>query len=121
MHTYWQATGQFVVSGSALVGMGYSGLGPGKNNSAMECVPDIGPIPRGNWSIVGKPFNDPDHGPYCLRLEPQPGTSTCGRSGFLIHGDSIEHPGSASKGCIIQSRGIREAIWASGDTNLEVV
>jgi len=101
--------------------MGYSGFGPGKNNSAMESVPDVGPIPRGDWQIVGEPFDDPEHGPFCLRLEPTFGTSPLGRDGFLIHGDSIEHPGEASKGCIIQSRAIRQAIWSSGDKFVEVI
>jgi hypothetical protein len=87
----------------------------------MEGIPDVGPIPRGDWKIVGEPFDDPEHGPFCLRLEPQPGTSTLGRSGFLIHGDSIEHPGCASKGCIIQSRSIREQIWLSGDYLVSVI
>jgi hypothetical protein len=44
-----------------------------------------------------------------------------GRSGFLIHGDSIIRPGTASRGCIILAREIREQIAASGDADLEVV
>jgi hypothetical protein len=44
-----------------------------------------------------------------------------GRDGFLIHGDSVEHPGTASHGCIIMSRAIREAIAQSDDHELNVV
>jgi len=47
--------------------------------------------------------------------------STFGRDGFLIHGDSVRHPGDASEGCIILPRRFRERIWTSEDTDLEVV
>ena len=60
-------------------------------------------------------------GPFTLVLAPAPGTETHGRSAFRIHGDSIRLPGTASHGCIILPRPVREAIWASGDRDLEVV
>jgi len=104
-----------------LIGMGYSGFGPGKNNSAMEGVPDVGPIPRGEWTIVGPPTDTTDHGPYVLGLQPKVGTSTLGRSGFLMHGDSRINPGDASHGCIVMSRAIREMVWQSGDRDLGVI
>jgi hypothetical protein len=44
-----------------------------------------------------------------------------GRSEFLCHGDSIEHPGDASEGCIIQLRDVRRQMWESPDHTLEVV
>jgi Protein of unknown function (DUF2778) len=47
-------------------------------------------------------------------LTPDPSNDMCGRSGFLIHGDSVSHPGDASDGCIILSRAEREAIVKSG-------
>jgi hypothetical protein len=103
------------------IAFGYSGFGAGKNNTAMEGVANVGPIPRGEWTIVGPPFDSPDHGPYVLRLEPKPGTSTLGRSGFLLHGDSIPHPGQASHGCIVTGHANREEVWGSGDTDLEVI
>lgn len=40
---------------------------------------------------------------------------------FRIHGDSIRAPGTASHGCIILPRAIRDRIWASGDRALQVV
>lgn len=99
----------------------YSGFGEGKNNPAMESVHDVGPIPEGLWKISGPPQDTETHGPYVLALYPQKGTETYGRSGFLIHGDSIAAPGTASHGCIICDRRTRSAIWQSADYDLTVV
>lgn len=44
-----------------------------------------------------------------------------GRSHFLIHGDSVSHPGGASEGCIILNRTARQTIASSGDNELEVI
>ncbi len=44
-----------------------------------------------------------------------------GRSGFLIHGDSVSHPGEASEGCIILDRNVRETIANDDDKYLVVV
>jgi len=83
--------------------------------------PNAGPIPRGRWEITGGPFVHPRAGRYTLRLAPMPETDTFGRSGFLIHGDSVSSPGNASTGCIILDLTYREEIWISGDRDLEVV
>lgn len=120
MWTYAQKTGGLWCDGKQ-VGSGYSGCDEGKNDPDMQAVPDVGPIPQGEWLIVGPPVNTPGHGSYVLRLQPAPETETFGRSGFLMHGDSIESPGCASKGCVIMPRATREAVWNSGDTHLEVV
>jgi hypothetical protein len=56
-----------------------------------------------------------------MRLEPNQQNEMYGRAGFLIHGDSLEHPGTASLGCIVLGRLYREAIWASGDHQLQVI
>jgi hypothetical protein len=98
----------------------YSGAGEGKNNPAMEHVPDVGPIPRGEWVISGPPQSTEKHGPYVLGIYPTNKTVTFGRSGFLIHGDSEEHPGNASKGCIITDRVTRTRLYQSGDSALTV-
>lgn len=118
--TYVQKTGELQHDG-AHVAIGYSGRDDGKNNPSMQAVPNVGPIPAGSWTIVGPPVNTPDHGPYVLRLEPTVGTNTFGRSGFLMHGDSVASPGCASHGCIIMPRNVREQVWNSGNTDLEVV
>ena len=120
MWTYVQKTGALVRDG-AIVGTGYSGFGEGKNNPEMQSVADVGPIPCGGWEIVGPPANTAEHGPYVLRLEPAEGMNTFGRSGFLMHGDSIDAPGCASRGCVILPRVVREQVWASGDRELQVV
>jgi hypothetical protein len=99
---------------------GYSGAGRGRNNPTLQAAVGIGPIPQGKWTIVDR-HDSPNTGPYTLSLTPEPDTPTFGRSQFRIHGDSIAHPGTASHGCIILPRAVREAIWHSGDRDLAVV
>ena len=118
--TYSQKSGELEQDGKP-VATGYSGAGAGKNNPALQNVPNVGPIPQGDWTIVGPPTDTSDHGPYVLKLNPVAGTETFGRSGFLMHGDSKEHPGYASHGCIILPRSVREQVWNSGDSELEVL
>jgi Protein of unknown function (DUF2778) len=120
MWTYAQKTGALLQNGQ-LVATGYSGFEEGKNNPAMQAVKNVGPIPQGDWTIEGPPINTAEHGPFVLILTPSADTNTFGRSGFLMHGDSIQAPGTASKGCIIMAREARELVWNSGDTDLEVV
>jgi len=120
MWTYAQKTGE-LLQDNQHVGNGYSGFDNGKNNPAMQAVENLGPIPQGSWTILGPPMNTASHGPFVLRLQPDPATNTFGRDGFLMHGDSIESPGCASHGCIIVPRVVREQVWSSGDTSLEVV
>ena len=85
----------------------------------MENVKNVGPIPRGSWSI-GQPRDSGRRGPHVLDLSPQ-AHSAHGRTEFLIHGDSIGNPGFASEGCIIFNRKTRERISNSGDYVLRVV
>jgi len=118
--TYSQKSGELQRDGQP-VATGYSGSGAGKNNPAMETVSSVGPIPAGDWTINGPPADSRDHGPYVLKLTPAAETETFGRSGFLMHGDSKEHPGCASHGCVILPRDVREQVWNSGDRELEVV
>ena len=120
MWTYKQSTGELTNAAGDVVAKGYSGAPAGKNNPAMQNVPDVGPIPEGQYTI-GTPFNSPDHGPFAMHLTPDPANEMFGRSAFLMHGDSLEHPGCASEGCIIMPRPVREATWNSGDLALLVV
>ncbi len=117
--TYAQQSGELAQDGRP-VATGYSGANEGKNNPALEKVPNVGPIPCGSWTITGPPVDTHDHGPYVLRLEPAAETLTHARTGFLIHGDSRANPGTASHGCIILPRAIREQVWQSGDRELLV-
>jgi|SRR5579862_1648174 len=118
--TYVQQSGELQHDGKPIA-TGYSGAGAGKNNAALQNVPNVGPIPQGDWTISGPPVDTPDHGPCVLKLTPAVGTETFGRSGFLMHGDSKEHPGCASHGCVILPRSVREQVWNSGDRELEVL
>lgn len=109
-----------------LISRGYSGKDRGKNNPALQNMPGIGPIPRGKWRMV-RVYDSASVGPYAIALDAvdaHPGDDRhdpTGRGAFRIHGDSIRHPGTASKGCIILPRAIREMMWRSGDRDLEVV
>lgn len=103
-----------------LVATGYSGKEEAKNQPDLDSVKSRGPIPRGKWEITER-FDHPTKGPVCLRLMPERDTITHGRSGMLIHGDSVTAPGTASEGCIILPRAIRIRIWESGDRELIVV
>ena len=120
---YEQATGNiFEVAGGGrdLIDTGYSGSDQhgGKNNPLAQCVQDIGPLPRGRYTIK-PPVAGPS--PLSLPLTPAPDNEMCGRSGFLIHGDSIAQPGTASHGCIIVRRPTRQHIADSGIDLLVVV
>ena len=120
MWTYNSANGSLSRNG-ILVGTGYSGYGSGVNNPALEDMHNVGPIPRGSWSISHF-FDDPGgKGPMVARLSPDDGTDTKGRGGFMIHGDTAAHDETASHGCIILSRSLREQIATSGDSILQVV
>jgi hypothetical protein len=116
--TYSQISGALSDNGVVL-GRGYSGHDIGKNNPALQGVHNVGPIPKGTYSINGPPYDTATHGPYVMRLLPMPGTNTLGRSGFLIHGDNAT--GTASEGCIIMSRLVRQKIWESGYRQLIVI
>lgn len=118
MWTYRQASGCLDHNG-LIVATGYSGSGPGKNNPAQQAVHDVGPIPQGKFTI-GDPYDTDSHGPHVMRLTPDPADEMFGRAGFLIHGDSISHPGTASHGCIILPRDVRNRIADSGDRELTV-
>jgi hypothetical protein len=124
---YQQLTGLLYGADNTVWGVGYSGSGESQNNPSDEGLVDKGPIPTGNYKIVGPPYDSPTHGPYVLHLKPDDLTRQAiialGRDpdSFLMHGDSIEHPGTASEGCVIMDRAVRERVWRSGDDDLTVV
>ena len=113
-YLYEQKTGKLF----KLVTVGYSGhddgdgireSGEGKNDPAEEYVANVGPLPHGWWTF-GPAFTHPSKGPVVHQLIPDPATDTHGRDHFLNHGDSIPHPGSASEGCLITPRPVREMV-----------
>lgn len=125
MWTWDQSAGTMHHNG-VFVSRGYAGKGRGRNNPALQGVRGVGPVPRGRYRI-GQPRTSKRTGPFVMDLFPVDATphdtvhDETGRSAFQIHGDSIRAPGTASSGCIILPRVIRERIWRSGDRDLEVV
>ena len=94
--------------------------GVGRNNPAMASHRGVGPTPLGRYS-VGAPHHSHHTGDYSMNLDPQPGTDTFGRTLLRVHGDSSQHPGQASDGCIIRPLHARQRIWTSQDHTIEVV
>ena len=136
MWTYRQASGVLDHDG-AIVGVGYSGAPGAKNLPSMQEVHSAGPIPRGLYTISGPcctaqlaavqncpscgGFGAHKHGPFVLRLTPDRANQMFGRGGFLMHGDSVAHPGTASQGCIVMDRAVREKVAMNADNRLEVI
>jgi hypothetical protein len=117
---YSQSTGELTSPSGIILGIGYSGHGEGLNNPAKQDEHNVGPIPQGQWSI-GEFFDDlGGKGPVVAHLAPGDGTATFGRSGFMIHGDNKQVNHTASHGCVILGRTIRQIISASGVRSLEV-
>lgn len=104
---------------SVMVGTGYSGHGAGLNNPAAERLVGVGPLPAGTYGI-GPFFDHPHLGPIVSHLTPISGPMF-GRSGFFIHGDTAAMNHTASDGCIILSRPLREAVRDSKDRVLVVI
>lgn len=120
MYTYKQSTGDLFNSRGIKIGKGYAGHGEGVNNTALEAVRDVGPIPRGMWKIM-PPIDHPKCGPVSMRLEWSPKTNVFGRDAFLIHGDTIEMNQSASHGCIILNKSVRLLIAQHIETDDELL
>lgn len=99
----------------------YAGAPGYKNNPDFECIKNKGPLPRGKYRIVGSPFKHKKAGFYTLQLEPFAENNMCGRSGFLIHGESSRYPGQASEGCIVVAPQYRKRIFESGDKVVIVI
>jgi hypothetical protein len=117
MWLYVQSTGDFFL-GSRYVETGYSGAVPdGKNDPTKECIRNVGPIPRGYYTI-GAAVSSPTAVSLPLNAD-NPSYCSPARSGFLIHGDNST--GTASQGCIILSRATRERVNNSDDKRLRVV
>jgi hypothetical protein len=117
--SYSQGTG-ILCHETAKVAEGYSGQGEDKNNPRSQSK-DGGPIPQGIYTIQGPPFNSAVHGQFVLSLIPSSSNQMFGRSGFLIHGDSVQAPGSSSQGSVVLSRTARGQIYSSGDFELHVI
>lgn len=124
---YNQSTGEMFKPDGSLLAVGYSGSGGGKNNPDMQGVHNVGPIPQGQYNIVmitdekGQAVDYEHKKAPVMHLLPDQSNEMHGRSGFLIHGDSISEPGTASQGCIILGHVERMRIAGSADKWLLVI
>ena len=105
---------------NALLTSGYSGASGSVNDPTKTNLGFVGPIPEGQYTMA-QPVDTEEHGPYAIALIPDPANQMFGRYGFMMHGDSLQHPGQASDGCIIIARFAREYCWNSEDHQLKVV
>ncbi len=127
MLRYENGTGSLFSSAGLLLGNGYSGKDPHKNDPSAEGIEDAGPIPRGVYKLTAMEEITVEHGPYVIVLEPDEATRARiialkrQPDTFRIHGNSLLHPGAASAGCVILPRPVRERIWAGADHELEVI
>lgn len=126
MLKYVQKSGCLYDALGRLMGVGYSGghcgCSPeGVNNPDMQDIPNVGPIPVGLYTMQ-TPIQHSVLGEFAIPLEPDPGNAMHNRSGFFAHGDLISGPpNSASDGCIVISREIREKMWTSYDRVVKVI
>ena len=120
MWTYKQSTGEILDASGVVVGRGWAGQREGKNNPSLQHVHNVGPLPKGIYSI-GKPYDSPHTGLYTMALTPDPSNEMFGRSEFRIHGAAYTNPELSSDGCIIQIHPVRQAIWESNDHDIQVV
>jgi hypothetical protein len=116
---YFQRTGVLCDSQGCGKATGYAGGNcgknpEGKNNPEMQNIPDVGPLPRGTYTMLA-PVPHPKLGPLAIPLKPDPSNEMFGRGGFYCHGDSIENPGNVSEGCIVMPLWIRAMLATSQD------
>jgi len=124
MIIYSQSLGK-VWFNSLIIGSGYSGNGDALNNPALENIVGHGPIPRGLWEIVrwtgDSHYTDNgghDLGPQVAILKPVD-FNPHDRAGLLWHGDNKLMNFTASNGCIISPRVLRDHLSKAWDLDLE--
>jgi len=116
---YKQSTGELTTKSGVILATGYSGYGDFKNDPSKQNVKGLGCIPIGEYTF-GTPIDSPQIGPLSIPLIPNHHNIMFGRSAFFMHGDSIAKPGTASHGCVIMPRQIRETIINTKYTTLIV-
>ena len=122
--TYEQSTGRIFDDSGSYITTGYAGGNCGANPEGVnspECepTPKVGPLPAGIYYALA-PEDSSELGPFAIPLSPAEGNVMYGRGGFFMHGDNKELNKSASEGCIIMPRSVREQ-FASSKCNLQVV
>jgi len=124
-YIFKQSTGELFSPHGSLLSTGYSGGNCGKNpegvnNPEMQDDSCSGPLPQGAY-LMGEPKEGTHLGPFAIPLLPDSCNEMFGRAGFYCHGDNAQGNQSASEGCIIIPRKVREAMWADEDHCLQVV
>ena len=125
MWKFEQSTGRLFSDDGKHAATGYAGGAGGKvpesvNNPAYEQQKGVGPLPKGKYKF-GYPGNHPHLGPFAIPLIPYPENEMYNRDSFFCHGDNFQMNESASDGCIIMPRQVREEMWNSPIHDLEVV
>jgi hypothetical protein len=104
----------------SLVGTGYSGNGSAINNPNDQNVSGHGPVPEGDYTLGGL-HDSAKTGKDVMNLTPSPDNDMYGRSAFEMHGDNKAQNFTASDGCIIMTKAVRDFVGSSGVTDLRVV
>jgi len=124
---YSQSTGELdhfddVKNDIDYVAYGYAGNGIAANNSNLQNIPYIGPLPQGDYNIGPEQDNIVySHGKQVtlsnsMRLTPFPSNEMFGRFGFLIHGSETNDDNRhSSTGCPVFDKKTRDKIGNSGD------
>ena len=104
---YQQSSGKLWNHNGELLTTGYSGAPSAVNNGTKQAIKSLGPIPLGTW-IIGTAYTSKRVGPLAIPLYPM--HDAFGRTYFRIHGDNPTMDYTASKGCIIVHRGVRDKL-----------
>ena len=123
--TYCQTTGRLYTPQGVHIATGYAGGNEGKNpegvsNHELQEEKGIGPLPVGLYTF-GEVVLKSQLGPFAIPLVPDEANQMYGRGGFYCHGDTFELNQSASEGCIIMPRIVRNEMYASPDRQIQVV
>lgn len=118
-YTYERATGKWTQL-DKLLGYGYSGNGEGLNNPEMSNVKSIGPLPKG-WYTIGIAYHNKTKGELTMNLTPDKDNEMYGRAYFELHGDNKLMNRTASDGCIVLARMLRDLISRSKIVRLQVI
>lgn len=98
--------------GDEFLGTGYTGAARYRDNPLFEAFSGQGPLPRGHYQI-SPPRYSKRVGPLAMDLTPV-GHNAYGRTALMIHGDNGR--GTASRGCLILDRSLREKIAEAVNT-----
>lgn len=121
---YEQSTGTIAIRNGDFetpLASGYAGRHDHLNDPQSDHLHSLGPLPKGEYEMEVK-RHDRFASP-AIRLTPVKGEMH-GRSGFWIHGDNARGDRTASSGCPIFPKPVRELIATAigaGYTRLSVV